>query len=105
MPHARAAYLPVVVVIVVSRYQGPLKVVLAPLLAAHDALPHTVDGNVRRWLLAAAWGHLLASLGKAEFGRLIAGGEMGGDVAWLLDGLPKNVVVFTLVWVLCVVFE
>jgi hypothetical protein len=89
--------LPVVVVVMVGHDRGPLRALLVPLLAA---LLGTVDGDVGRCLLAAAWGRLPDSLGRTKVGRLVANGILGGDAAWLLNGVPKNIVVFALVWVL-----
>jgi hypothetical protein len=40
-----------------------------------------------------------------KFSHLVVGGILGGYAAQLLGGVPKNVVVFTLVWVLHVVFR
>jgi hypothetical protein len=50
-------------VVVVDRGCGQLRALLAPLFAAFDALRSIMDGDVELHLLAAAWGHLLASLG------------------------------------------
>jgi hypothetical protein len=85
--------LPVVVVVVmVDHDRGPLRALLVPLLAA---LLGTVDGDVGRCLLAAAWGRLPDSLGRTKVGRLVANGILGGDAAWLLNGVPKNIVGFS----------
>jgi hypothetical protein len=92
----RAAYLPVVAIVVLGHSCGPLRVLLSPLLAA---LLGVVDGNVGRCLLAAAWGHLPASLGRTMFSHHIAGGILGGDAAWILDDVPESIVVFSLAWI------
>jgi hypothetical protein len=97
--------LPLIPVVMVGHGRGPLKALHVPLLASLDALLSAVDGEVRRCLLAAARGCLLASLGRMKFNRLIVGGVLGGDVAWLLGGVPENVVVFALAWVLCMMLR
>jgi hypothetical protein len=53
-PHARATRLPVVAIIMVSCGHGPLKALLAPLLATIDALPAAVDGDVAQRSLTTA---------------------------------------------------
>jgi hypothetical protein len=83
-PHASAVCLPIVTVIVVGRGCGPLRMLLEPLLAALHTLLGDVDGNVKWHPFAVAWDHLPASLGGMMFGRLVAGGIPGGEVAWLL---------------------
>jgi hypothetical protein len=100
-----ATCLPLIVVIKVGRGHGPLKALLAPLLAALDTLLSTANGDIERHLLATAWGRLPASLGKTKFGRLVAGGVLGGDAAQILSGVTKNVIVFALAWVPCTAFR
>jgi hypothetical protein len=102
-PHVGAAHLLVVTVVIVGR--SPLRTLLAPPLAAVDALPRTLDGDVRRYLPAVAWGHLPTSWKKTESGCLTTGGILGGDAAYLLGGLLENVTVLALAWVPCVAFR
>jgi hypothetical protein len=97
VPYARAAYLPVPTIVVVGR--GPLRMLLAPLLATLGAIFGTLDGNVRQCLLAAAWGRLSGSLGGTKCSCLVASGIQVGNAVRLLGGVPKNVVVFVLAWV------
>jgi hypothetical protein len=87
-PHARVARLADVVI---GHGHGPLKVLLALLFAAFDALLGAVGGDVRRRLPVAAQGYLPASLGRAEHDHLVAGGVLGGDVVQLLDHVPAEV--------------
>jgi hypothetical protein len=96
VPHAGAAILLIVAIAMFSHGRGPLLMLLAPILPALDTLLGAVAGDVEQCLLATAWGHLPASLGRKMFGHLIAGGILGGDTAQLLGGVPKNIVVFTL---------
>jgi hypothetical protein len=53
-PHTEAA-------IIVGRGCSPLRMLLAPLLATLGTLVGILDGDVRRRLLVAAWGHLPAA--------------------------------------------
>jgi hypothetical protein len=62
-PHTGATHLFVTVVAMVGRGHGPLRVMLAPLFVALDALLSDADGDVGRCLIANASGHLPASLG------------------------------------------
>jgi hypothetical protein len=73
--YIRAAYLPVAAVVVASCGRGPPRVLLMPLFTALEALLSAADSDVRHCLLAAAEGHLPASLGRAKHDHLIAGGE------------------------------
>jgi hypothetical protein len=73
--HPGAARLPVIAVITVGHGHGFLRALLAPLFAA----------------LIAACGRLPASLGRAKHDRLIVGGMLGGNAAWLLKCVPKKV--------------
>jgi hypothetical protein len=98
-PHARAARLPIVVVIVFGH--GPLRVMLALLFAALDALLSAVDGDIGWHLLAAAWGRLPTSLGWIKHDYLIAGGVLGGDATRLLKYVPEKVAMLTLEQVSC----
>jgi hypothetical protein len=88
VPHVRAARLTIVAV---GRGHDPLKALLAPLFATFDTLLGAMGGDVERHLPITARGHLLASLGKAEHDRLIAGEALGGDAAWLLERVPQEV--------------
>jgi hypothetical protein len=96
MPHTRAASLPIIAIIMVSRGHGPLKALLAPLFAALDALPASVDGDIGQCSLTATQGHLPASLGMAKHDRLIAGGVLGGDAAQHVESVPTKVAMLTL---------
>jgi hypothetical protein len=64
--HTGAAHLPVVVVVVVGRGHGPLKVLLARLVATFDALLGAVSGDVGRCLPVTTRGGLPASLCRAN---------------------------------------
>jgi hypothetical protein len=99
--HIEATCLPI---IMFSHGHAPFKAQVVPLLATLDALLAAVDRDVGWCHLGATWGHLPVSLGKMKFGCLVAGGVLGGGAAWLLEGVPKNIVVFTLTWVLCSAF-
>jgi hypothetical protein len=79
-PHVGIARLPVIAIIMVGRGRGPLKALLAPLCAALDALPTSMDGDVERCSHTATWGRFHASLGQAKRDRLVAGGVSGGAV-------------------------
>jgi hypothetical protein len=63
MPHTGVARLPVTAVVMVGHHRGPLRVLLAPLFAALDALLSVMDSDIRWHLLTATWGHLPTSLG------------------------------------------
>jgi hypothetical protein len=91
VPHAGATRLPVIVVIVVSCGRGPLKALHAPLFATLDALSTAMDGNVRRRSLAAARGHLPASLSWVKHDRLVASPVLGGDAVRHLECVPAKV--------------
>jgi hypothetical protein len=99
-PRVGATCLPVVAIIVVGHGRGPLRMLVAPLLAALSAILGTVDGNIERCLLAATWGRLPASLGGMMCDHLTAGGVRVGDAVRLLGGVPKNVTPFVWAWVL-----
>jgi hypothetical protein len=88
--HARATRLPVIAIIMVSRGRGLLRVLLAPLFAALDALLSVVDGDIGRRLLATTRGHLPASLGWTKHVHLIVGGMRGGDAARLPECVPEK---------------
>jgi hypothetical protein len=103
VPHAEAAHLPVVAVIVASHRHSPLKALFAPLVATFDALLSAMSGDVERCLLVATRCHLPASQCRAKHGCLVAGGALGGDAARLLKCAPEEVVMSTLSWALCVV--
>jgi hypothetical protein len=101
-PHARAARLPVIAIIMVSRGCGPLKVLLAPLFVALDALLAVVGGDIRRRSLIAARYHLPSSLGWKRHDRLIASGVLGGDVGWRIECVPEEVAMLALVQAPCI---
>jgi hypothetical protein len=77
-PHAGATCFAIVAI---GRGRGPLKALLAPLLATFDTLLCVVGGDVGRCLPAAAWGHLPTSLGTIKHDRLVAGGALCGNAA------------------------
>jgi hypothetical protein len=79
-PHAGAACYLIVATFVVGCDYYPLRTLLAPLLAALGIL----DDDVRRHLLAAAWGRFPTAWGRAKFGHLIAGGRGGFWVGAML---------------------
>jgi hypothetical protein len=72
---------------------GPLRALLAPLFATLDAHLSAMNDDVGRGLLAAAWGRLPATLGRAKHNHLIAGHMLGGDVAWILEYVPEKVTI------------
>jgi hypothetical protein len=92
-PHIRAAYLTIVVV---GNGRGPLKVLLAPLFTAIDALLGVLGGDVRRCVPDGARGHLPASLGRAKHDRLVASGVLCGDATRLLKCVPEEVTISAL---------
>jgi hypothetical protein len=96
--HARATYLPVVA------SSSPLKTLLAPLVAAFDALLGVVSDDVRLCLLVTARGHLPASLCRVKHYRIIAGGALGGDATWLHKLAHEEVTIFALPRALRVAF-
>jgi hypothetical protein len=96
VPHARAARLHVVTIIVVDHGHDPLKALLAHFFAALDALPAIVDGDIRRCSIAAARGHFLASMSRVKHDCLIDGGVLGGDAARHLECVPEKVTTLTL---------
>jgi hypothetical protein len=79
-----------------SHGHGPQRALLAPLVAALDALLGVVSADVGRCLLAAAWGRFPVRLCGAVHGRLVAGGVLGGDAEQLLERASKEVTLFTL---------
>jgi hypothetical protein len=95
-PHAEAASLPVVVIIVTGRGHSPLKALFAPLVAAFDSLLGAVSGHIGRCFLVAARCRLSASQCRVNHGCLVAGGALDGDAAWLLKCAPEEVVMSTL---------
>jgi hypothetical protein len=72
--HTGAAHFLAIATIVVDRDCSLLKTLLAPLPTALGTLPDILEVNVKRRLPAVAWG-------RAELGRLIAGGILGDDTA------------------------
>jgi hypothetical protein len=99
-PHTGATRLPAIAVVVAGRGCGPLKALLVPLFAT---LPAVVGGDVGRCSLAAARGHLPASLSWTRHDHLVVNGVLGSDVVWRLECVSKEVAMLTLVWALCVV--
>jgi hypothetical protein len=73
-------------------------------LAVVGTLPGALDGNIGWCLPIAAWGHLPASWRKLKFGRLAAGGVLGGGASQLLGCVPECVTMFSLVRVPHVAF-
>jgi hypothetical protein len=74
-----------------------LKALLAPLVAAFDALLRAMSGDVRWCLLVTAWGHLPACLCGVEHDCLIAGGVQVGDAMRLLELASEEVALSTFV--------
>jgi hypothetical protein len=89
-----------VAVIATTHGRGPLKVLLAPVLATFDVFLGVVSGDVGRCLLVATRGCLPASLGRAKHDHLIAGGVLGGDAARLFKRSPEEVAMSALPWAL-----
>jgi hypothetical protein len=104
VPHVGAAHHLVVAIAIIGHGCSPLRTLLAPPLATLGALPSTLDSDVTRCLLAAAWGRLPAFSGKMKFGRLAIGGILSGNTTQLLGVVPKNVDVSAQPWVLRAVF-
>jgi hypothetical protein len=69
-----------------------------PLFAAFGTFLSAVGGDVGWRLPVAARGHLPASLGRVKCDHLIASGALGGNAAWLLERVPKEVAMYTLPW-------
>jgi hypothetical protein len=61
-----------------------------------------VSGDVGWRLLVTAQGHLPTHLCRAEYDRLMAGGVLGGDDAWLLEHAFEEVTLFALLRALLV---
>jgi hypothetical protein len=99
--HAGATRIRVAVVITAGHGRSPLKVLLAPLLDAFDALLGVVNGDVEQRFLIATWCHLPASLCRAKHDRLVAGGALGGDAMRLLKRALEVVTMYVLSWALC----
>jgi hypothetical protein len=89
-PHTGVTHLPVAEVIVAGHGRGPLKALLAPLVATFNALLGTVSDDVG-WHLVTAQGRLPAFLCRAEHDRPVTGGVLGDDVARLLERVPEEV--------------
>jgi hypothetical protein len=94
--HARATCFPVALVVIAGRGHGPLRVLLAPLVAAFDALLGTVSSGIGRRLLVSAWGRFPAYLCEAGHDHLVPGGVLGGDATWLLERASKEFALFPL---------
>jgi hypothetical protein len=94
--HARATCFPVALVVIAGRGHGPLRVLLAPLVAAFDALLGTVSSGIGRCLLVSAWGRFPAYLCEAGHDHLVPGGVLGGDATWLLERALKEFALFPL---------
>jgi hypothetical protein len=88
------------IVAAVSCGHGPLKVLLAPLFAAFDALLGIVGGDVRPCFPVTARGRVPTSLGRAKHDRLVAGGSLGGDAMRLLECVAEEVTLSALSQVL-----
>jgi hypothetical protein len=56
-----------------------LRLLLAPLFVALDALLSAVDSDIRLHLFVVAWGCLATSLGWAKHDCLTGGGMWGGE--------------------------
>jgi hypothetical protein len=93
------------IVVAIGRGRGPLKALLVPLFAAFGTFLSAVGGDVGWRLPVAARGRLPASLGRVKCDHLIASGALGGNAAWLLERVPKEVAMYTLPWALCVAIE
>jgi hypothetical protein len=98
--HAGAAHFPIVAIITTGRGRSPMKALLAPLVAAFDALLGTVGGDIGRCLLVATRGHLHASLCRAKHDRLVADVALGGDVTQLLEHAFEEIAMSALLWAL-----
>jgi hypothetical protein len=85
--------------------RGPLKALLAPLFVTINTLFAAVGGEVGRHSLDAARDHLPASLGWTRHDSLIASGVPGGNVAWHLECVPKEVPMLTRVQASCAVLK
>jgi hypothetical protein len=83
VPHAEVTCFLIVAIVIVDCSCNPLRMLLVPLLATLSALLGVLDDDVRRCLLAAAWGRYAMQL---------------------LTGVPESVVVLTLARVPQVVF-
>jgi hypothetical protein len=94
--HAGAACPPAVAIVAAGHGHSLLKALLAPLVAAFDALLGAVCGDVGRCLLVAAWCCLTASLCRVKHDCLVAGGLLGGDATRLLKLVPEEVVMSAL---------
>jgi hypothetical protein len=70
---------------------SPLKALLAPVVAAFDALLGKMGGDVGRCLLVAARGCLPAFLCGVKHDCLIAGVVLRDDRAWVLECASKEV--------------
>jgi hypothetical protein len=90
-PYVGAPHLSIIAAVVVSR--SPLRALLVPLFAILDALLSAVYDDVRWHLLAAAQGHLPASLGLAKHDQLVVGGVLDGDAVRLLKCVFEKVIV------------
>jgi hypothetical protein len=89
--HIGASHLQVAAVITAGRGRGPLRALLAPLIAPLDALQGTVSSDIRHLLLVTARGHLPTCRCGVEHDHLVAGVLLGGDVARLLERAYKEV--------------
>jgi hypothetical protein len=94
--HTGAAHLLVVVVVMADHGHGPLKALLAPLVATFDALLGTVSGDIGQCLPIAAQGGLPASLCWVKHDRLVVDCALCGDAAQLLERAIEGVTVSAL---------
>jgi hypothetical protein len=93
-----------VAIIAAGHGRSPLKVLLAPLVAAFNALLGTVSGDVGWCFFVVARRLLPASLCRAKHDRLVAGCALGGDAMRLLERARKEVAMSILSRALCMVF-
>jgi hypothetical protein len=94
--HAGAARLPVMAIVAAGHRHGPLKPLLAPLIAAFDGILGAVSGDIGQCLPVIARGGLPGSLCWAKHNHFIAGGVLGGDAARLVKCAPEEVAMSTL---------
>jgi hypothetical protein len=66
------------------------------LVTASDVFLGVVSYIIGLCVLVAAWVHLPACLCRVVYGRLVVGGVLGGDTAWLLEHTPDEVALSTL---------
>jgi hypothetical protein len=96
MSYARATYFPVMAIIMAGRGYSPLRVLLAPLVAAFNIHLGVVGNDVRWCLLVATRGRLPTRLCGVEYDCLVASRALGNDVTWLLERASKEAALFAL---------